>query len=311
MDVEQHNARAALRWLIDDGNVLASQLADAMSGYWEGRGMQAEGTRWLKEVLESPLVLDLPTRAGLCRSMSNFKWMLGDFPSALTYAHQMLAVWREADAQSNVAQALILMSQIHIEAGDCAQARDVALEALRIGRVINDADATAGALLHLGEAELSLGEIIQAETYFRESHALCQAPDWHQHVWLSLACKGLGEIALIRHEYDRAREFLLMGAERGVFVRLRLLNLVSLAGVIGTMPRRATADVQRAAKIWGATEALCEKVGTQLAPGNRMRIDALIAEARTRIAPKTFAAAWAEGRELSLDEAIAVCLESV
>jgi hypothetical protein len=35
----------------------------------------------------------------------------------------------------------------------------------------------------------------------------------------------------------------------------------------------------------------------------------LIAEAHTRIAPKTFAAAWAEGRELSLDEAIALAME--
>jgi hypothetical protein len=31
-------------------------------------------------------------------------------------------------------------------------------------------------------------------------------------------------------------------------------------------------------------------------------------ESRSRIAPKAFAAAWAEGRELSLDEAIALAM---
>lgn len=90
---------------------------------------------------------------------------------------------------------------------------------------------------------------------------------------------------------------------------MKLWILEVLAGVIGTMPRRTTADVCRAAKIWGAAEALNEKMGLVNAPGDRRRTDALIAEARSRISPKTFDAAWAEGRELSLDEAIALAME--
>jgi len=81
-----------------------------------------------------------------------------------------------------------------------------------------------------------------------------------------------------------------------------------LAGAIGTMPRRTTVDVCRAAKLWGATQALHEKMGTAFAPGFRRRADVWIAEARSRINPKAFAAAWAEGRELSLDEAIALAM---
>ena len=49
-------------------------------------------------------------------------------------------------------------------------------------------------------------------------------------------------------------------------------------------------------------------MGTVLAPSYRSRADAWIAEARSRIAPKTFAAAWAEGRQLSRDEAIALAM---
>lgn len=81
-----------------------------------------------------------------------------------------------------------------------------------------------------------------------------------------------------------------------------------VAGVIGTMPRRTTADVQRAAQIWGLVEALNKKMGRGNAPDDRRRIDALIAEARSRIAPKAFDAAWAEGRELSLDEAVELAM---
>jgi len=109
-------------------------------------------------------------------------------------------------------------------------------------------------------------------------------------------------------EYDRALRFLREGLERNKSPVLHLWILVVLAGVIGTMPRRMTADIQRAAKIWGAAESLNEKMGTIPAPGDRRRTDALIAEARTRIAPKTFAAAWAEGRALSLDEVIEMAM---
>ena len=70
----------------------------------------------------------------------------------------------------------------------------------------------------------------------------------------------------------------------------------------------ATADVCRAATIWGAAEAIKEKMGVVQAPDHSRRTDARIAEARTRIAPEAFDAAWAEGRELSLDEAVALAM---
>ena len=123
-----------------------------------------------------------------------------------------------------------------------------------------------------------------------------------------MTCKGLGAIALNHRDYDRAFALLSEGLRRSPYIHNKLWLLDPLAGVIGTMPHRTTADVQRAAKIWGATEALNEKMGLVNAPDNRRRTDALIAEARTRIAPKTFAAAWAEGRELSLDEVIALAM---
>ena len=166
----------------------------------------------------------------------------------------------------------------------------------------------AGALCNHGQADLNLGDVDQAEQYFDEAYALCQTPDWQQHVYTGLACLGMGEIALGRRDYDPALEFLREGLRRCLVVVIHLLILNPLAGVIGTMPSGTAADVGRAAKLWGATEALNEKLGTVPAPGNRRRTDAWIAEARSRIAPKTFDAAWAEGRALSLDQAIELAM---
>ena len=120
----------------------------------------------------------------------------------------------------------------------------------------------------------------------------------------------MGEIALSHGDYDLALGFLREGSERSKAASVRLWILDVLAGVIGTMPRRTTAQVCLAAKLWGAAQALKEKMGMVNAPGYRRRNDALIAEARSRINAKVFEAAWAEGRGLSLDEAVALAMES-
>jgi predicted ATPase/DNA-binding XRE family transcriptional regulator len=309
MDDEQHNGRSALRWLMDHGDALAGPLARGLSWYWEGRGLQTEGLRWLKEVLEAPPALDLFTRARLWYRMSSYSWQRHDFDAALRYAHQALAAFREAGAPSDVANALILIGRIQIEMDDCAQAAETLRQALEIGRRIEDTSNIIGALVQLGEAVLTLGDFAQAEDCFREAYELCQSTHERNSVWLGLACNGMAGAAFIHHDYDRALDYLCEGLIRSLWIAPRLVLLNSLAGVIGTMPRRTTDDVRRAAKIWGAAQALQEKMGWVLAPGRRRQVDATIAEARSRINPKTFDAAWAEGRALSLDEAIQLALE--
>jgi tetratricopeptide (TPR) repeat protein len=212
------------------------------------------------------------------------------------------------NSQALIADDLSMLSRIYAEMDDSAQAKSVALEALQISRASKDPVTIAGALIHLGNAELILGDVEQASACFEEAYALCQAPDFRSHVYAGLACKGMGVIALGRHDYDRALEYLREGVRRAKITATQLEILNPLAGVIGTMPRRTTADVCLAAKIWGATQALNERMGTEITPSDRRRTDALITEARSRINPKTFAVAWAEGCELSLDEAIELAM---
>jgi tetratricopeptide (TPR) repeat protein len=196
-----------------------------------------------------------------------------------------------------------------MEMDDGAQAKQVALEALQIGRTIQNRESIAGALDSLGRAELILGDVVAAEAYFAEAYALCQAPDWRQHIYAGLACMGMGVTSLSRGDYERALGFLREGLERTKIAAVKLWLLDMLAGVIGTMPRRTTADVQRAAKMWGAAKALNEKMGLVNAPSDRRRTDALIFEARSRIDPRKFDAAWAAGRDLSLAQAVAYALQ--
>jgi DNA-binding NarL/FixJ family response regulator len=58
-----------------------------------------------------------------------------------------------------------------------------------------------------------------------------------------------------------------------------------------------------AARLWGAAEGLRETIGTPLPPVYRADYEHSVAAARTQLGEKTFAAAWAEGRAMTPEQA--------
>jgi hypothetical protein len=80
-----------------------------------------------------------------------------------------------------------------------------------------------------------------------------------------------------------------------------------LAGLAGVYGRQA--QPKRAAYLCGATAALLSALNTDLEPHDQAEWEADIAAIRAQIGEEVFAAAWAEGRAMALDQAIAVALE--
>jgi Tetratricopeptide repeat len=74
---------------------------------------------------------------------------------------------------------------------------------------------------------------------------------------------------------------------------------------------RSRGSWKRAARLFGAAEALRESVGSSslsLSPAERGAYETAVAATRAELAPDVFAAAWAEGRALPLEQAIACAL---
>jgi predicted ATPase/DNA-binding XRE family transcriptional regulator len=309
MEVEQHNVRAALRWLLARKDPLTGKLAAFMGDYFVQAGWQSEGRRTLSQVLAATLAMTPLTRISVLLWASICAWQQHAFDEGLRYGQEALVIARELESQPHIARGLIRLSRLYIEMDDCAQAQVLAWEALQVSRSAHDPVETAGALFHLGEAELTQGNVEQAASYFAEAYALCQAPDWRQHVYAGLARKGMGEIALRRGQHAQALAFLRQGVQGTPATILQLWLLNPLAGAIGTQPGCTPDDVCRAVQIWGAVEALNEKMGTVNAPGDRRYRDALITAARAHLPPQTFADAWAAGRQLSLEEVLVLATQ--
>jgi hypothetical protein len=89
-----------------------------------------------------------------------------------------------------------------------------------------------------------------------------------------------------------------LGDKEGIVKNLEGLAAVALSG----------ARSERAARLLGNAEGLRGAMGTPLAPGDRAEHDRSVAAARAALGENAFAAAWAEGRAMDLDQAIADAL---
>jgi hypothetical protein len=89
------------------------------------------------------------------------------------------------------------------------------------------------------------------------------------------------------------------GEQRGI---ARVLE--GLAGLAA-----AEDQAERAARLFGAAEALRAAIGAPLPPGDRVRCHRGLALTRAALGEEAFAAAWAAGRAMSLNQATAYALE--
>jgi ATP/maltotriose-dependent transcriptional regulator MalT len=76
--------------------------------------------------------------------------------------------------------------------------------------------------------------------------------------------------------------------------------LEGLASVVA-----AQGELPWTARLWGAAEALREAMGTLIPPVYRIDYDSSVTAARTHLGEQAFAAAWAEGRTMTPEQAFA------
>jgi DNA-binding NarL/FixJ family response regulator len=73
----------------------------------------------------------------------------------------------------------------------------------------------------------------------------------------------------------------------------------------GRLRKAGDEGILWAVRLWGAVEVLREAAGIPLSPIERADYERAIAAARTRLGEQAFAAAWAEGRAMTPEQALA------
>jgi hypothetical protein len=97
---------------------------------------------------------------------------------------------------------------------------------------------------------------------------------------------------------------------QGLALSQTLFNQASMSWCLAGLGSVAALDEEpeRAARLWGAAERLRQAIGCRSAPAARATYEQALAVARTQLDDAAFAAAFAVGQALTLEQAIAEAL---
>ncbi len=138
------------------------------------------------------------------------------------------------------------------------------------------------------------GDVVTAQSLTKEiRHQLGTT------LWLALLAQGAARMG----DYTTARALSVRSLTLASKVgdnRDIVLYLEGLADVVA-----AQEESTWAARLWGCAEALRETMGTPIWPIERARYERTVAAARASLGEKAFAPAWAEGRGMTPEQALA------
>ncbi|MGH2534100.1 MAG: ATP-binding protein [Thermomicrobiales bacterium] len=311
LEAEHPNLRAALAWFAATGQAEhLLRLTAALGRYWSGQGYYREGRDWLERALS--VGGGAPTRVRaralvLCGIIALFQGAESEANERLTTG---LSLSRSHDDAVHAAQALIGLGALAMDQGDDLRATAFLEEAIAEAEAIADqrlAAIMAGrAFDNLGVAARMQGDLALAAARHEEALRRDRATGYV--VGIVIDVGDLGDVARDQGDYGRAmtyyREALSLVDER-VGTRSVTEQIEGVAVVAAAVGQPA-----RAARLFGAVEALRGRAGLSFRfPADQIAHERGVAATRAALGEQAFAAAWAAGRALSRDEAMAEALE--
>ena len=167
-------------------------------------------------------------------------------------------------------------------------------------RELDDPAILALALNSLGILYSTYGEYRNARAAYEE--ALKIAVEIGDRTREIFQYYNLGHVAWHEGDYQQAKALFLKSIDFALELDLKPFIteiLFAFAGVIGIQGRS-----MRAARLMGAAEGILENFGVFFVPGDQREFERSKAEVREQLGERMFEAAWAEGREMSLEQAI-------
>ena len=305
LERELASLRAALAWLWErrDGELLA-RLAGALWPFWEEHAHYTEGRRWLEAALdlcpEAPagILLQVLIGAGV---MARHQ---ADFAHGIARQEQALALAKELGDLQAEATALISLGGQALDLGEFDQARAQFEAGIALAREVGAMQLVIRARNALGQMQRVQHESVAAWQSLQAVLAL--ALEHHQTWLLPSILGGLGMTAADLGDSDRAialiHEVLSLAVANG--------NLGSVVDGIEELARVAavTGQAEQAIRLFGAGEALRERLTFPLSPTEIAYAAPIMSRLRDALGADGFAAVWAAGRALSQEEALAEAL---
>jgi predicted ATPase/DNA-binding winged helix-turn-helix (wHTH) protein len=341
LDKEHENLRTALAWCRADAtrSIDGLRLAGKLVFFWMTRGHYLEGRTWIDGFLAASQG-DTEERALASNAAANLAYYQDDYAASEAYDREAMEIWQRLGRTDLVASTLGNMGTTAVNRGDYRAARDLLGKALAHARAIGHRGQIESWSQSLGVCTLEMGAFAEAQTllaeclplsrevgkvnaaitlaqlglvvqaqgeYQRARTLLTEALEGVQEfgekaftgrilVWLGSVSHDLGDVSLARIQLSQGLEILRQLGER--LVVAEALEAFAALSVASTSPTEAL-------RLWGCTQRLREEIGAPQPAAVRLRCERYIAAARGQLNDDAaFDLAWAEGRSLSLEEAV-------
>ena len=302
---EHDNLRSAIEWFkgVDVGKGL--RLAAAIWRFWQIRGFLQEARLRLTELLELPGASGDPVihAKALEAAGGVFYWM-ADFEEARRLYEQTLQIHRAQGDRAMEANALYNMGFTYsVASQDHDRAQELIGEALAVFRELGDRSGEAKCLWGLSWSAWLQKEFDVARAYLEQAEAAFR--ELRDPFSLGWVLHTLGLIGIQDGRFEDARTHLIEGLN--LFADARDLSGITL--LLGDFAwlaeRRGFRD--RALRLWGAAIELANRTGTDLF-GIGLEVVAA-SEVQAWRDDEAVKPMMAEGKAMSLDEAIAYALK--
>jgi predicted ATPase len=305
LETDNDNLRAALSWaLSSDRQEAGLRLAVALYRFWYWRNHYREGRQWLEAALADSQSLPPALRAQALRTAGVLNLELNDYAGAEPYLQESLVLFRRLEDRRGVAATLNSLGVMAFSQNLYGRAIRLLEESLSLRRQLEDSYSLSTPLNNLGLVALAQEEHKAARDYFAEALALDRASGDAMGVAVSLSnlAAAMLEEGLNEEAQAYFEECLLLFQELGD----QEGSAECLEGLATTMIQQE--NVKQATRLWGAAEALRERIHAPVHPAEKPRYDRTKAAIEARLGEAAFAAAWSEGRTMSLAQAVGEAL---
>lgn len=307
LEMEMENLRAALDWhQAQEDSSEGLRLAVALIRYWDMRGHTKEGYARLMAMLRggadvTPDLLHARAYA-LAGHLAQYQ---GNYGEAAAWSEQQLAIARAIADRPHMVDALCRLGNIAYEQGDLRAAYPICAEALALARELGNGRPLAQALFNFGCVLDGQKDYAAAGPVLAESLRLYRELGDTRTVTLLLLMSasthfGQGDYATAAAVLREA-----LTIQESLSDRSHFPNSLEWLAMCAAHQQRP----EKAARLFGMGERLREDIHFAVTPANRLLYDEHIAQIRAALGEATFTACWAEGRAMTLEQAIAYALQ--
>lgn len=301
--LEYDNLRAALSWALpDEEPLLGLRLVATLGEFWYYEGAVAEAQPWLEHALPAEADAPPPLRVRLLNVAGQIAFSLGEHRQGPRWNEEALRIAREIGDRAGEAWALFWLSA---HATGIASRYESGLqlveEALIAFREVDDKDGLSWAYNGVGELCRLLGRYEEAHTAYLQALAIGRATGNTRREAIALV--NLGYVAQHQGAYEEAEAYTLEGLAGLYHLRHMQHSTIALASLAGSLAGQG--ESFQAARLLGAADVAFTRLGVPQQPADRMEVERYVALLKQQLGEATFAAAWAEGQAMSLDEAVA------